>query len=524
MFDRWITYGKPLLTYAVVPLLCGIVAAYIGLDTSWDVQNYHLYNPWAHLHDRYQLDLVPAGAQTYFNPLFDLFWYSLLVTLPLPLTGFVMGLLHGLNFVIVRAIALQVLGHVAWASRLCWLLAALSLASVGFLSELGTAMHDNLVALFMLSALLLALRTVDLPHRARMSALILAGLLAGFVCVAKLTGALYALALAFALLAESCMQQQHWRERLLPAFVYSASVALTMLAVGGYWYLFNWHNTGNPLFPLFNDVFASNLATPESHRDERFLPDNWVDWLFRPILLSLNPQLASEYPYRQYGWALLFITALIALCVWGYRRRAGAATNVRRGCVMLGVFALVSWVLWLKLFGIYRYLVALELLVPLLMVLLLAYLVGERRGFIAGLIIFGLLAIHNVKKAPNWGHAAWTSPPLAVVKPADAGEVGTVLLMGQPLAWLVPAFDLPVPFLQIMPNFNTGPAYARTILERIDTSRPIRVIYDPVVYSFEQTAQRIAEINQTLAPQGCEDLQASMGGTTFTYRNCLVTR
>ena len=526
MFSSWGSYGKPLLTYGAVPVLCALISVYLGLDISWDVQNYHLYNAWAHLHERYQLDLAPAGAQSFFNPLFDLFWYGLLQILPLPATGFVLGLLHGLNFVLLRAIALELLGHVPGAQRFCWLLAALALLSVGFLSELGTVMHDNLVALLMLTALLLALRSLTQSPPAQQRSLLLAGVVAGIVCAGKLTGAIYALALAIALLAESWLQRPRWQQRLLPAAIYSASVAVTMLVIGGYWYWFNWHNFGNPLFPLFNNMFGSELATPESHRDERFLPTRWVDWLFRPVLLSLEPYLASEYPYRQYGWALLFFAVLIAVCVWAYRRRQhrAATTTVRSGYVLLGTFAVASWLLWLKLFGIYRYLITLELLVPLLMVLVLIFLLGERRGCIATLVIFGLLAIHNVKKAPDWGHAAWAPQPVAVVKPADAGEMGAVLLMGQPLAWLVPAFDLPVPFIQLLPNFHVGPSYQRAISDRIDGSRPLSVIFDPAVHGFEQTAQQLAQSNYQLAQQDCEDLKASMGQTSFTYHYCRVTR
>lgn len=72
MAYKWADYGKQLLTYWIVPLLCALVSWQKGLDINWDVQNYHYYNAWAHLHDRYSIDLAPAGMQSFFNPLFDL--------------------------------------------------------------------------------------------------------------------------------------------------------------------------------------------------------------------------------------------------------------------------------------------------------------------------------------------------------------------------------------------------------------------------------------------------------------------
>lgn len=526
MAQKWAQYGKQLLTYWLVPLLCAVVSWQKGLDINWDVQNYHYYNAWAHLHDRYSIDLAPAGMQSFFNPLFDLAWYGSLQLLTPQGAGVLMGLLHGLNFLLVRAIALRVLGNVAWAAQLGWLLAAFAVMSMGFVSELGTAMHDNIVALFALSAFLLCLQAQSRPLPAQTPLLLLAGAIAGFACAAKLTSAFYALALAFALLAENCVHEDRWRNRLQPVVVYSMAVAVTMLVVGAYWYWFNWSRFDNPLFPMFNDIFHSELATPYDHRDTRFLPTNWIDWWFRPILLAFNHTLTSELPYRQYTFALVYIAAAAALVWWLIRRRHGLGeVSPRRGTVLLFVFALVSYALWLKLFGIYRYVITLELLLPLLLALLLASMLGKPRGFAIAIAVGALLSVHNVNKAPDWGHAPWSADYVAVATPADINSVGTIALMGQPLAWLVPAFNLDIPFLQIEPNISVHDSrYGEELLQRIDPNRDMRVVFDPAVYSFEQVSQRIAQGRFSLLPSACEPLQAWMGGQPFAYQYCSVTR
>jgi hypothetical protein len=373
--------------------------------------------------------------------------------------------------------------------------------------------------------LLLCLSAQARPLAAQTPYLLLAGAIAGFACAAKLTSAFYALALALALVAENCVHERHWRYRLQPAMVYSATVAVAMLAFGAYWYWFNWTRFDNPLFPLFNDIFHSELAAPEHQRDERFLPTTWVDWLFRPVLLGFNHTLASELPYRQYTFALVYLVALAALAWWLWRRqRAIALATAPRGSVMLFVFALVSYLLWLKLFGIYRYLITLELLLPLLLALLLGSLLGRQRGFISAVVLLALLSVNNVKKAPDWGHAPWSDNYVAVELPAGISNVGTILLMGQPIGWLVPAFNQPIPFLQIDPNFSVhSSSYGQKLLNAIDRSREIRVIFNPSDYSFEQTAQRVAEGGYSVTPADCDPLAASMGGRPFNFSYCRLT-
>lgn len=519
-------YGKQLLTYWLVPLLCALVSWQKGLDINWDVQNYHYYNAWAHLHDRYSIDLAPAGMQSFFNPLFDLAWYGSMQLLTPQGAGILMGLLHGFNFLLVRAIALRVLGKVAWAAQLSWLLGIFAVMSMGFLSELGTAMHDNIVALLALSALLLCLQAQSRPLPAQTPLLLLAGAIAGFACAAKLTSAFYALALAFALVAENCTHESRWRNRLQPAVVYSMAVAVTMLVVGAYWYWFNWSRFDNPLFPMFNDIFRSDLATAYDHRDTRFLPANWIDWWFRPVLLAINHTLASELPYRQYTFALVYVAAVAALVWWLIRRQRGMVTVFpQRGTVLLFVFALVSYALWLKLFGIYRYVITLELLLPLLLAMLLASMVGNRRGFGIAVALGVLLSVHNMNKAPDWGHAPWSADYVAVTMPTDIESIGTVALIGQPLAWLVPAFNLQIPFLQIEPNISVHDSrYGEELVRRIDLNKEIRVVFDPAVYSIEQVVIRIKQGRFSLLPTACEPLQAYMGGQLFTYQYCRVTR
>jgi hypothetical protein len=53
-------------------VLLGIVSLYLGQDISWDIRNYHFYNPYMLLTGRMQYDILPAQIQTFLNPTMDI--------------------------------------------------------------------------------------------------------------------------------------------------------------------------------------------------------------------------------------------------------------------------------------------------------------------------------------------------------------------------------------------------------------------------------------------------------------------
>jgi hypothetical protein len=54
----------------VFMLICagaGLLSVMLGPDNYWDLRYYHLYAPWAYLHDRYLYDIGPAQEQSFFH-------------------------------------------------------------------------------------------------------------------------------------------------------------------------------------------------------------------------------------------------------------------------------------------------------------------------------------------------------------------------------------------------------------------------------------------------------------------------
>jgi hypothetical protein len=106
---------SPWLVVVGALLICasdGLCSVILGPDNYWDLRYYHLYAPWAYLHGRYLYDVGPAQIQGFFNPVADFLFYGLtssfLNGMPRAI-AFIMGAVHGLNAVLIAAIAVHVL-------------------------------------------------------------------------------------------------------------------------------------------------------------------------------------------------------------------------------------------------------------------------------------------------------------------------------------------------------------------------------------------------------------------------------
>src|SRR6266852_1311333 len=181
-------------------LICGgagLLSIILGPDNYWDLRYYHLYAPWAYLHDRYLYDVGPAQEQGFLNPTADLFFYGL-ISSPLNdiprLIAFIMGAMHGINAAVLVAISCHVIRPIQtlerWTLRTAaWLM---GVSGAGFVSLVGTTTNDLTSSLFVLGALLGVLKVTG-PGNERGARLAFAGsgLLAGIGIGLKYTSAIY---------------------------------------------------------------------------------------------------------------------------------------------------------------------------------------------------------------------------------------------------------------------------------------------------------------------------------------------
>ena len=477
---------------ATVSLLCGLWSLWRGQDANWDLRNYHLYNGYAALGQRLLSDLAPAQLQSYFHPLLDIAHYGLMVHWPAPLVGFVLGALHGLVFALVAAIAWRVLEDDPRRATRAPLLALAMLASAAFVSELGNTMADNMTALPMLGALALVLRA-QARQRTRGGhawlAWVLAGLMIGLAVGLKLTNALYAVALGLAALVDGGPM----RRRLAGTTAMTAVALLVFAAVGGVWFWKVWQAFGNPLFPQFNAWFQAPLASGDAVSDTKFLPGNLGQWLVWPLLFTAAPRRISEIALPQLLWATLYLLLLVgAVRTLRSRKAARPSPGAPAGRVLC-VFVVVAYLLWQSMFSIHRYLVAIEVLVPLLLWWLWPRLLPARllrwRGPV--LVLCVLVAVGGGR---DWGHEPWRAQAFDVPAPAmpEPARTAVVLVGGHPQGWRIPFLPAEAVYLSLGSNFPASAAYQQRAAELL-RARPQRyAMLDAVV---DRGAERVDRLN-----------------------------
>lgn len=445
-----------------VPLVFGLYAVLLPQDANWDLQNYHWYNAYAFLTGRADQDIAPAHVPTFYNPTLDVPFYLAAQVLPARVLAFILGALQGLNFAVLYGIAMRAFTGVAVSQRR---LSALGVALVGVLGGgnlgmIGTTFYDNIISLFVLSSIWVVIGT----HSASLPRLAVAGLLAGIGVGLKLPTVVFAIGLCAACFA----LPGSFVQRFKSSFVFGLGVLLGFAVFAGHWTLHLWAAFQNPVFPYFNGLFQSDMGLSQSYRDTRFVPGTVSDILFFPILMALNAEQAGEIVFRDWRIAAAFVMLLLtplAMLVGRTMPRDDAAPNKPAAKYICAAVA-VSYAVWLGLFGIYRYLIPVEMLAPLLVVIAVMLWPGPAR-FKTNLVVAVLALLVVTGKPGTWGRVPYgdtfvSATPPEIAEPAQA----LVLLAGHaPVAWTIPFFPPEVSFVRIQ-GFINSPEDGDTGLNR----------------------------------------------------------
>ncbi len=425
--DLWWTAGLVI----GLPLLAAML---LGVDSNWDLRNYHLYNPHAWLSGRHAIDIAPAQVQTWHNPLLDLplylivesgvslRWASAWLALPCMIALFVLLRLHALL-------------STATPSRPAkFVLAFLGLTGAATYSTLGLSMNDAFVAAAILGSLALVLGA-QVRGDERPRPWLLAGLLAGAIAGLKLTAVVYCIGLVFAAFAAG-----PWRQSFRRLLALAVGGLTGVLCTYGYWGWWMFRAHGNPVFPYYNNVFGSPDALAESWTDTRLRPDSIVDALAAPFELLWRSRSFSELLLKD-PRLLIGITGLLALCWLHYRRSSQQA----RPLATLLVFFVTAFLAWVLQYAIYRYAIVLELLGCLALVLVLQELPRARNVA----LLLALLLVSADTKRPNWGRLHSSSPRYGISQLQL--PVGSLVIIAtrEPLAYMALALPDPVPLVSV---------------------------------------------------------------------------
>ncbi|HWD26509.1 MAG TPA: hypothetical protein VG387_05050 [Rhizomicrobium sp.] len=492
-----LTYREWLFLGATI-VFWGCYVLWLGKDTSWDFRNYHWYIPYAFLNGREHIDMLVAHQATYYNPFQDIPFYVLATHTPAWFALFVLGCLQGANVVPLYVLARQTLAIDEYK------LGAAGLALLGQtgglgLNMFGTTYHDNTMSILILSAIALLVvkrKALNEGPLWQSGALTMgAGFLVGMTVGLKLPEFPFAIGFAAALVALG----GDWRHQLVRLVAGAIGGLIGVAAMMGYWTEHLLQTTGNPLFPYFNERFKSPLALPAPYRDMRFLPTTfWKAALF-PILFTLNWSVADDIPFRDIRVMLAYVLGIVAIIVWLAGRRSKEPLVVPESARVILAFAAVSYLVWLKMFAIYRYIVALEMLGPLLIAIAIGLLPIPRRvQYVTLAVLF--LAVAATTQVDYIERSPISDPFVqADVPKIEHPERAMVLLTGNgPLGFIAPSFPRKVQLLRIdgwMVQPQDGTKLTKMmkgrVFEWIDKKRDLYVLSD--AYDMGRTRDSLTE-------------------------------
>ena len=460
---------------------------YLGVDYENDTLNYHLYNGYAFLNGRTFFDLAPAGLHTFFNPILDILSYLGLTKLDTKVFSLISSFVQALNIIPLYLIGKLLLNKFIKNNFLILLLTSSGVFHSLYLAQLGMTMHDNLTAVLVLYALFLFLRQLDRRRECSLFWLLIPMFLMGICTAFKLTNAIFAIALLICYLFFSFIKKN------IKIILYPlSSLIFSFLLFHGFWMYKLYKEFGNPIYPYFNNIFQSPLASinPSDTKDSYFFRQKGFAKLFYPLFFSNEPGLVSGY----FGWPIhsfykegiaylfCFILAILSfLETW--RKQNLAILNEKR--IFFLIFSAAAYLVWYLKFGVLRYLMPILLLLPVLITLVYCIIIhnflinNKNLRIISIVFIFVFLGIFTYKDLKNGFPSNRTNhTDLAYITHDTLKEhdksAKVYFIDGSPRvwqSWIIPTFELQgrfVPLRSGIFRYETSElqAYKKSIVDK----------------------------------------------------------
>lgn len=455
------------LACIALALACNYV---LGKDMAWDTLNYHLYLGFSALNDRFKQDYFAAGILAYLNPYAYAPFYAMVrADLPALVIGSAFAVAHSIILWLVFELGVAVcpskIGNTRFLAGICSV--ALAFMNPVLMQEIGSCFADITTAELALGGWLLLAGAVRVPRNSRV---IYAGLILGAASALKLSNALSAVS-AFAMLA---MLPLDWRGKIRQGFLYGISLGIGFTVAAAPWAYRLAKQFGNPLFPMFNNVFRSPEFTTESTGNAyRFIPDSIGAALWRPFAMIDPVRLVHEElsaPDPRY--AILVALVILWLVRWGWRRFGGVSLSPQaannkpnestRILAALSFGLAVNWILWLYVSGNSRYALTMACVAAVVIAGMLFRLFEpwpKVRNYLLA-IIFVVQAVQLFMGTEyRWNGVPWGGPWFDVSVPDELKtEASLYLTLGtQTNSFLAPFLAKGSGFINVSGSYTLGP-------------------------------------------------------------------
>ncbi|MGB3626597.1 MAG: hypothetical protein WA989_12255, partial [Henriciella sp.] len=293
---------------------------------------------------------------------------------------------------------------------------------------------------------------------------------------------------------------------------------------------------GNPVFPHLNSLFDAPLGPDTAFRDEKFLPDSFMEGLLRPFWFSFDASPINEQATRDFRLLAGYIPALAIPGMALWRAQNGKAGSSDRVMVALALGFLSTFAIWTAVFSIQRYVMGLYLVGPVLLAatawwLFPAY-VAQPRGRILTFAVAAVLLLstsyERLRRVP-W--QSWQEPYVWTELPSTVDPAGAIIVMSAfyPSAFTAPAFSDAYFITHGDPRPWSRPAlakYRETVRATIQSSsRPVYGVMFHGQESREPALHQLAdEYGLTANFADCQQLETAFDTAATHWLACPMRR
>jgi hypothetical protein len=495
-------------------------------DASYDVVHYHLYNGWAALNDRSGQDLAPAEMHSFLNPVWQVFIWLLVDNLPGRLVAFLLGIMQALTLPALYALTRRLLTK---ANIKPALVTVLAIALAGFTAEsqfvlMATVRNDAVFAGLFIAALVLLVP--DSRKTPSLAAFALASFLVGALIGVKVTNAIYGVFFSIAAL----MIMPSWTARLKIGSICAIAGLTGILIFGGAWAWQLYSAYGNPIFPNVNGFFNAPLGPDTPFRDTRYLPDELFEAIIRPFFFLFDGSLVNDYdffdPRLQIGYVSSL--AIIGLSL----NNKPKSSPAYRPALAFAVATLVTIIIWSLVFSIARYIAALWMLGPLMLVIVVTltkpkWLSHKSTPLITLILAALLFAATNPTQLRRVAWTSWTQPYYSADVPHQTDYENTIIAFSgdYPGAFLAPSLPTSAQFTHMVPPDWSAPAlenYREQIRSLIQAeTKPLFVVIVDVEDHFDQTVAKLRAVESIqVDTAACTKIKTSFDTPDIAWRIC----
>lgn len=398
--------------WCVVLACC--LAAYVytylrGPDVNFDGKNYHLYDAFMYLDDRWGTDVNAVGnILTYQNPQGFTLAYWLRTHLYFPWSDWTLATVQLAALPLLLWLARRLIRTPPSATRFAVVSLTLVLAFLSpyWFSELGTSFSSSLLGpLVLIGLILLSYWTPQATRLQRMLLLGGTGACVGLATGLKLVVLVFAVAMIIPLLI--VIVERNWKRLAggISVFVLGGLVGVLPTIP---WYSQVQSKFGNPVFPFYNSIFKSPYWEGPDFRDLRWKFNGFKDLAEFVTTSAFTPSnKIAEIPSADPRPLILFVLVLCCLVLASVRlmrhKGLGSWDRTRRFQLAVVAFVVTAFLIWAVVFAYGRYWIPGEQLVALA-ILALLLLVGTNLRVIAGVIAVCALASAVTFQAVDWGH------------------------------------------------------------------------------------------------------------------------